>query len=546
MLQTRSSASSANQSPLPFHSAVFTSLVKVITYTLTSRFYQNAYDSPPDIYSDNNSVTFVARLAFGAEALEGLFNIIAELMVFLTLASLIRCIRLAHSRDDNDKHPRRHKWSRYLAYAVSFLITLLALTSFSIALYSVVLSGITSSTTGIVWDRSDEYEAVGRLIDVFYRALLFFICVSVLVRASVLRRKLRHAKHLRKSLTYLIVCNVLWFIRAGFDIYLITTGAAAESFSFDLNATSSLFEILMIVLTTWPIFIAFVILYYLGLDTKMGLWSSDRPLLSVNMESPAESSECLQSDAQTNTPVVETPMAERANIPILTAAAPTAGRPESLFAWEGLNDAPPEYSPPAAQPGITSTAPAEPMAPIPISRRPLPSSATPLVTSGTSPRARQSEESSLTRTESAPAAARPVTTRHSIEQTPPRLSQDQIGTQEHTMAVVSDLPEHEEVMGLYHQADGRVPESESSSSLPSHDETIGLYHQADGRPPGDSANVVPSDSSARLFQPADSSPEMNNEPPAHDEAMGLNHQADGRMPESEVTASAYPDEKKKK
>ncbi|KAJ4150343.1 hypothetical protein LMH87_011095 [Akanthomyces muscarius] len=541
---------------LLFTIAVFTSFIEAATVTVTSRVYQAAYYSVSDVQDDE--VDLIARISSGASALAHCFNVFAEVIVYLTLASFIRCIRLAGPHDE--KHARRHRWSRYSAYVISFGITILSLAVFSVGLYWVVLSEISSSSNGIAWDRYyNNYIVASAIMSLICQAFLALLAISMLIRSCVLRRKLRASKSLHKPMRYLIACCSLWVVRAAFDIYSIVFQTIAPGyFAPSVDAVTSFNEVLCVIFMTWPVFIILVILYYLGLDMKTGLLSTGSPLLMDDGESQAASSEFLSPEQ----PIV-TPMTERTTAPTLT---PVSQRPESLFACDGLADAPPEYSPPAAQHNIASGTAAPPLARVPIIRRPVAPRATESGEQG-----RQSEEASEVPARQLGTATRqaaaPSPTDNTTQTSPlplERSSSDEHGTQATSTLsegesmglyhqadgrapeseLSSALPSHDEAMGLYHQADGRPPTSEANSSdvLPSHEESMGLFHQADGRPPGVGSGVVPPDNSnAVVYHPSADRPETMTAPPSHDEAMGLYHQADGRVPVSEV----LPPEKEK-
>ncbi|KAJ6786094.1 hypothetical protein PWT90_05982 [Aphanocladium album] len=543
---------------LMFTIAVFTSLLEIVTVTITSRFYQSAYYSGAPIQDDD--VDLVARLSSGASALAVLFNIFAEVLIYLTLASMIRCIRLAGPADD--KHTRRHKWSRYATYGISFIITIMSLAVFSVALYYVVLSEITSSSDGIAWNRYyNSYLSSAMIMSFVCQGTMIVLAISMLIRACILRRKLRTIKSLRKPLRYLIACCSMWFLRALYDIYAILFDILVPGyFRASTDNGSSFNEILGVVFLTWPVFITLVVLYYLGLDKKAGLSSTASPLLTQDVESQAASSEFLSSEQPTVTPTV-TPMTERSIAPVLT---PITQQAESLFAWDGDADAPPEYSPPAEQQAGASV-----LASIsaPIIRRPLPPSAAHLAEET----ARRSDEVSHASSDphehvmQRPTAASIESARHfhsvtdrssseeqSLHLTTTHATDDDLAGLYHQAdgraplsESLSPLPSHDEAMGLYHQADGRPPVSIANDPepLPSHEETMGLYHQADGRPPGTSGVVLPDETNVALFQPSLDGPATVATPPSHDEAMGLYHQADGRVPESE--AVTYPEKEKK-
>ncbi|KAM3458076.1 hypothetical protein MY3296_000726 [Beauveria thailandica] len=544
--------------------AVFFSLLEMATVTLTSRIFRTTYDSDGDLPDDQ--VDLVARIATGASALCHCFNVFAEVLVFLTLASFIRCIRLVGPRDD--KHPRRHKWSRYCSYGIAFGITILSLAVFSVGIYWIVLSEISSSSSGIAWDRYyGNYISAATIMSLFCESLLAFLAVSMLIRSCILRRKLGTTKSLHKPLRYLIACCSLWVVRACFDIYCIVFETVApDYFAPSVDAATSFNEILTVVFMTWPLFIILAILYYLGLDRKNGLSSTASPLLREDGESHVASSEFSSSEQPSVTPTI-TPMSERANAPALTPAAP---RPESLFACDGVMDAPPEYSPPAAQPAISGIA-APLSAQTPIIRRPVPRS----LSQSTNELVRPSEEARAVSTHqsdivpqqaaissSVDNALQATQTPHhqSLEEHVPQTSSASAAEEDESMGLYhqadgrtpesdmsNPLPFHDEAMGLYHQADGRPPTSEASLSntLPSHEETMGLFHQADGRPPGTGNSVMsPASSNPAMFQPSGNRPESISAPPSHDEAMGLYHQADGRVPLSEVLPPEKETQKK--
>ncbi|KAM3505610.1 hypothetical protein MY11210_007898 [Beauveria gryllotalpidicola] len=535
--------------------AVFSSLFEMVTVTLTSRIFRTTFDSDGDVPEDE--VDLVARIATGASAVAHCFNVFAEVLVFLTLASFIRCIRLIGPGDD--KHPRRHKWSRYCAYGIAFGITILSLAVFSVGIYWVVLSEISSSSTGIAWDRYyGNYISAATIMSLFCQSLLAFLAISMLIRSCILRRKFRTSKSLQKPLRYLIACCSVWVVRAVFDIYCITFETVApDYFAPSVDAATSFNEILSLIFMTWPLFVILVILYYLGLDRKNGLSSTASPLLREDGESHVASSEFLSSEQPSVTQIV-TPMSERANAPTLTPVV--APRPESLFACDGVTDAPPQYSPPAAQPAISGIA--TPLsAQTPIIRRPVPRSASQSTNELVPPSeetlavsTHQSDTVSQHAAISSPAdnalQATQTPLYQSLEEHVPQISSASATEEGESMGLYhqadgrtpesdmpNPLPSHDEAMGLYHQADGRPPTSETdpSNALPSHEETMGLYHQADGRPPGTGNSVVsPASSNPALFRPPEARPESITAPPSHDEAMGLYHQADGRVPESEV------------
>ncbi|KAM3463232.1 hypothetical protein MY5147_001131 [Beauveria neobassiana] len=545
--------------------AVFMSLLEMATVTLTSRIFRTTYTSDGDLPDDQ--VDLVARIATGASALCHCFNVFAEVLVFLTLASFIRCIRLIGPRDD--KHPRRHKWSRYCSYGIAFGITILSLAVFSVGIYWIVLSEISSSSSGIAWDRYyGNYISAASIMSLFCESLLAFLAISMLIRSCILRRKLRTTKSLHKPLRYLIACCSLWVVRACFDIYCIVFETVApDYFAPSVDAATSFNEILVVVFMTWPLFIILVILYYLGLDRKNGLSSTASPLLREDGESHVASSEFSSSEQPSITPII-TPMSERANAPALTPVAP---RPESLFACDGVIDAPPEYSPPAAQPAVSGIA-APLSAQTPIIRSPVPrfasqSTIEPVRSSEEELHAVSTHQSDIASERAATSppvdnALQATQTPHhqSLEEHVPQTSSASAAEEDESMGLYhqadgrtpesemsNPLPSHDEAMGLYHQADGRPPTSEASLSnmLPSHEETMGLFHQADGRPPGTGNSVVPpASSNPVMFQPSGDRPESMTAPPSHDEAMGLYHQADGRVPQSEVLPPEKETQKK--
>ncbi|ATY64583.1 hypothetical protein A9K55_004295 [Cordyceps militaris] len=545
---------------LMFTIAVFFGLLEIATITVTARFYETAYYSDSEI--QGGEVDLVARIASGASALAHFFNVLAEVLLYLTLASFIRCLRYVAPRDE--KHARRHKWSRYSVYVVSFGITILSLAVFSVGIYWIVLSEISSSSNGIAWDRFyNNYITAAAVMSLICQAVLVFLAVSMLIRSCVLRRKLRASKSVQKPMRYLIACCSLWVLRAAFNIYnTVIQIFDPDYFTPYVEARISFNEILSVVFMTWPVFISLVILYYLGLDRKTGLSSASSPLLMADGESQVASSEFLSSDQ----PLV-TPMTERGIAPTLT---PASQRPASLFDWDGVADAPPEYSPPATQQVVSSGTAAPLCTQAPIIRRPLPPSAS----RSTNEVVRRSgevqeisaplpdteaQQAATPASSSMPArASQPLPNRTSLRRPIPPMASPS-STDNELMGLYhqadgrtpqsessSALPSHDEAMGLYHQADGRPPASETDSSnmLPSHEETMGLFHQADGRPPGSSNRAVPpGNADFALFQPPATRPETISAPPSHDEAMGLYHQADGRMPQSEVLP---PENEKKK
>lgn len=560
------------QLTLMIPSAAFTSFIDVAMATVTSRLYVNATGDGDGI--GYNDVDLFARLSSGATVIAHLFNILAEVTIFLTLASMIRCIRIAESAED--KHPTRHKFSRYLAYAISFVITVFSLATFSISLYAIVLSGISTSYTGIAWDKYyNDTDTAGTVMDYLCQGLLCTISIAMLVRAIMLKRKLRASKTLRKPLVYLIACCSLWVLRAVFDIYVIIFEAKYLSyFEQSLDVISSFNEVLSVVFMTWPVFIILVILYYLGLDTKTGLSSAGRPLLMGDAESQAASSEFLSSDQPNVTPMTErnnasllTPISpmvtERNSVSLTTptttstdhsnnnALALSSSQPTGhMFEWDGLSDAPPQYSPPATRAIVLPSV---------VPRRPVPGLAVQPVP------ATQVEATSPSSTNVRAESAQPLVPAQPSTTTPLNTTTTTAATittqQTHTLRAYPTLPEpteeeldalptHDEAMGLYHQADGRQPGS--SGALPLHNETTGLHHQADGRPPAPSiSGPLPSHHETMgLYHQADGrSPgeaSMAGPLPSHDEAMGLYHQADGRVPLSEVIPfQAHEKEKEK-
>lgn len=392
------------------------------------------------------------------------------------------------------------------------------------------------------------------------QAFLALLAISMLIRSCVLRRKFRASKSLHKPLRYLIACCSLWVVRAAFDIYSIVLQTIVPGyFAPSVDVVTSFNEVLCVIFMTWPVFIILVILYYLGLDTKTGLLSTSGPLLGDDGENQAASSEFLSPEQSS-----VTPMTERTTAPTLS---PVSQRPESLFACDGLIDAPPEYSPPAAQHNIASGTAAPPSARVPIIRRPVaPVAARPTQemqqpseevrgVSADQPGTATGQAAAPSVTDNSPQTSPVPLDRGSLDERSPQMfsalaDEESMGVyhQADGRAPGSELsgalPSHDEAMGLYHQADGRPPTSHANSSngLPSHETTMGLFHQADGRPPGTSGSVVPPENSnAANYHASVDRSKTRTAPPSHDEAMGLYHQADGRVPESEV----LPSEKEK-
>lgn len=566
--------------------------------TVLSRSFETVYRYQDTVPTQGDAADLFSRIASGCKVIARLFNIICEIVLFLTLVSLIRSIRIAHSPED--KNPLRHKWSRYLAYFIAFALTILELAVFSIGLYSIV-SEVFEGSRNSAWDayHTTTYTYYGVIIDGASQAIITFIAWAVLVRASVMRRRLRAVKRLHRPMRYMLVCCSLWTLRACYEIYAIFfAGFYIGPLNPSMSVTSSFNEALDVFFVAWTTFIILVILYYLGIDKKQGLWSAGRPLLTHDAESQAFSSESLAPEESASTP-----MTERAETPPLVPAVQhtqnrqmtqTPTQSDSLFACDGLVDAPPEYSPPAAQQGVASST-AAPLATLPalLQRTDRPSedqshhqgqasASTDNIVStaqqgydeampGNDATARHSRQDLHTEAAEPTASFLPTHDEamglyHQADGRAPAssntFSEEAMGLYHQADGrqpqPTNVLPGDEEAAGLYHQADGRHPlsthgeakgahhqadgqPSQSSATLPIHDEMMGLYHQADGRPPRTSLALAAEGSSSAVMYQSGADGEPRTSPPPHDEAMGLNYQADGRVPESEVVP--YPEEK---
>lgn len=218
----------------------------------------------------------------------------------------------------------------------------------------------------------------------------------------------------------------------------------------DLNGLYfTLGEVVEVLFSVWPSFIIFTIFFSEGVRKRSGLRSSHLPPgtddVEISIASAPRSSDAQsqyrspQPDEGQNQHVVATsPIEPTRATPSSSPAAPAAAAPnvqsQDAFPWAiHADEAPPEYSLPA---------------------HPLPTGSQFSTVAQSQTPGAPGQEQVLNNEPSSPG----------VDGRPELRN----GTSEHTGALVSNgglyqssqPPDHDEAMGLYHQADGRVPETE--------------------------------------------------------------------------------------
>lgn len=258
----------------------------------------------------------------------------------------------------------------------------------------------------------------------------------------------------------------MWLLRSAFYIYLILFNLTISPFySAPIDVLSTFNEILQVIFVTWPIFILLTLIYALGVHKTHSLRSVEQPPLMQEIESQtavATAADTEPTSLQTSTPMTE-------NAPTEISVTEASHNP---FPWDGLSDAPPEYTPAAIrrQPGPTATEPSVSE----MSQEPR------AATSHLHPTLAQTQAEAQPLGHAQPDAGQsqselPSTALPSGSSTLPELEQPLPGLGQHIPTVVepsSGSQPSQYIAGM--QA------AEMSAEPPSHDEAMGLYHQADG------------------------------------------------------------------
>ncbi len=250
----------------------------------------------------------------------------------------------------------------------------------------------------------------------------------------------------------------MWLLRSFFYLYLILFSLFVSPFySAPIDIVSSFNEVLQVIFVTWPIFILLTLLYVLGVHKTHSLRSVEQPPLMQEVESQAATADAEPIFTQSAT----TPMTE--NTPTEISVTEASHNP---FPWDGLSDAPPRYTPAETrQPSLRTTTE-------------LPATEASQQQSASSSQYPPTQ-TQTTQTQSLAAQSDSVDAPHpSDSSAPSEPEESRQGPEQHAAAVAGPVSSGQPSQYI---ADAQVPEM--SAEPPSHDEAMGLYHQADGMMP---------------------------------------------------------------
>ena len=263
----------------------------------------------------------------------------------------------------------------------------------------------------------------------------------------------------------------MWLIASVFDLYFdFFSSQVRQYFSASIDVVSTFNELLRVLFGTWPIFIILVLLYVLGTHKHHSLRSIQQSPLMQEVESQTTSpgvepratqeaiSQPVAAEGGNDPATVQSATPVTANTPTEVSVTTPSHNP---FPWDGLADAPPQYTPAEA--------------PRPVLAR----TDEPLVSQSTQ------QNPALTQY--------PLNRVHAEQNTLNSLSGPTARFQPNVAALGQSQGSHVALAAEsnlaaqppQHIIDQQV--SEISAEPPPHDEAMGLYHQADGITPRDEA-----------------------------------------------------------
>ncbi|KAG8426553.1 hypothetical protein J3459_008031 [Metarhizium acridum] len=376
-----------------------------------------------------------------------------DICLILAISGLDKGILIAHntepSHGDGDVLPGTvqlaDKIFHFSVYGLAGVLFILSIVAFSIGQHLYCTFGLASSRIG--YDHSYVGSSYSQMelgkashllsLTMYCMALAVVVCISI--KSIVTKMRCRGDKRVAMACTYLIVCDSLLILR---NSYIVGFALAFKPRDGATNTPPSVFTVIDVIADTWPALVIFCVLFALGCK-KRGLWSTKQPytpgLLDVTPQQSPRSyshgtSQPSEADLESNMQepqmhempqvtsrehILHEPM-PRHEIPRRPVnPPPLQGEQQQIretLEAEGQDDSPPDYY------SARHQAPPQP----------VPQHALPFTPVGAG------EEEA----QAGPSFALPV--QRGYDGVP----------------LSGSPPPHADAMGLYHQADGRTPQSQ--------------------------------------------------------------------------------------
>ncbi|KID92735.1 hypothetical protein MGU_00324 [Metarhizium guizhouense ARSEF 977] len=376
----------------------------------------------------------------------------SDICLILAISGLDKGILVAHntepSHGDGAVMPGTvqlaDKIFHFSVYGLAGVLSILSVIAFAIGQHLYSAFGLASSRIG--YDHSYVGSSYSQMelgkasqllsLTMYCMALAVVVCISV--KSIITKVRCRGDKRVAMASTYLIVCDSLLVLRGSYNVGYAIAFKPRDGAT---NTPPSVFTVIDVIADTWPALVIFCVLFALGCK-KRGLWSTKQPytpgLLDITpQQSPRSYSHGTSqpSEADLDPNMQEPQMHEMLQVTsrehILPAPMPRHEIPrrpvhppplqgeqqqirETLEA-EGEEDSPPDYYSARHQ----------------VPPQPVPQHALPFTPVGAGDEA-----------QAGPSFALPV----------------QQGYDGRPLS--GSPPPHADAMGLYHQADGRTPQSQ--------------------------------------------------------------------------------------
>ncbi|OAQ73616.1 hypothetical protein VFPPC_13040 [Pochonia chlamydosporia 170] len=407
-----------------------------------------------DLYQpqyDTITSTTILPVQVELDLISSLLGNFAEICMILALSGLDKGIIVAHKtetrRGDGDVLAGTvellDKVFHFSVYGLAGVLAVLSIAAFGLGQHLYSMYGLSRSRIG--YDHSFvglsfAYTSLGntsKLLSLAMHIMVLAIVLFITIKSIATKVRCRGDKRVKLASTYLIVCDALFLLRAAYSV------SYAIAFAPSSNTPPSVFTVVDVVADTWPAFVIFCILFALG-SKKRGLWSTMQPstpgLLDItpqqtprsyshNTSQPSDVD--LESNAQepqmhemlqvtSHEQQIQEPM-PRHSIPRRPVNPPQIQTQQQqireTLAAEGDDDSPPDY--------YTARYQAPPQQ--------SPQQASPL---------------------------QPVVDDGQVQAGPSFALPAQQPYDGMAMSIPGSPPPHADAMGLYHQADGRMPESQ--------------------------------------------------------------------------------------
>ncbi|OAA50697.1 hypothetical protein NOR_01147 [Metarhizium rileyi] len=252
----------------------------------------------------------------------------SDVCVVLALSGLDRGIIIAHNTEPSHGHggvppgtiQLFDKVFHFAICGLAAVLFVLSIIAFGIGQHLYSAFGLASSRIG--YDHSYVGSSYTRLnlgrtshlLSLAMYAMSLAVILSILFKSITTKVRCRGDRRVTMASTYLIVCSSLFALRG---IYIVGYTVAFSSRHGSTNIPPSLFTVIDVVSDTWPEFVVFCILFALGCK-KRGLWSTKQPfpsgLLDVTpQQSPrsySHNTTSLQSEADVESNIQEPQMHE--------------------------------------------------------------------------------------------------------------------------------------------------------------------------------------------------------------------------------------------